>query len=305
MHTISYDKETLPCEELKEFFLDGISEYVPRSGLLGHLSSKALKAAMGRYYKTIKKKERWSSDILVLNAYYDIIIASIKENPLSGTMFEKFLPGCTTFAIDTDDGPIHARNLDWEGPPNLTDDCVELEQPDFTTVGWEGIEAAFTGMRPGAFSISLNAVVSEEGIGVGGLAAPIAVRTALERCYDYDSAVAFLSSIKLVSDCIFMVVGVEAGEMCVIERTPRYALIRESEDGILVATNHYVEMPGEADFESEISDSSTSRYDRVCSVEKDKDPFDILTDPDVMMDITVHHTVMRPADGYIESRRAV
>jgi hypothetical protein len=305
MDTIPYDKHAIPCETLKEFFLDGIIEYVPEHGILGYASSWMIKSAMGKYYKRIRRKEKWSSDILVLNAYYDIIISSIKRSPFRGTLFERLLPGCTAFAMDTDQGPIHARNLDWPGPYQLTDDCVEVDHPEFTTVGWDGLEATFTGMRPGAFSISLNAVVSEEGVGIGGLSAPIAVRTALERCDDYDSAVHFLSSIRLVSDCILMVVGTEPGEMCVIERTPQHSLIREPENGILVATNHYVEMPGELDLESEISESSLSRYNRVCNIRRKKDPFKILKDRDVMMDITVHHTVMRPADGYMESRRAV
>lgn len=38
------------------------------------------------------------SDLLLGNLYYDLI---------------KFVFGCTAFAVDTPDGPIHARNLDW------------------------------------------------------------------------------------------------------------------------------------------------------------------------------------------------
>ncbi|MCP4445339.1 MAG: hypothetical protein GY811_08350 [Myxococcales bacterium] len=96
---------------------------------------------------------RPEAEVLLSNLYYDAI---------------KHLFGCTTFAVDTPDGPLHARNLDW-GTVNamLSRHTLRVEysragKPHFVVVGWPGYAGALSGMAHGRFSVTLNAVLSDD-----------------------------------------------------------------------------------------------------------------------------------------------
>ena len=81
------------------------------------------------------------------NLYYDAI---------------KFVIGCSAFAVDSAEGPIHARNLDWwTSSGDLTKTSVHVEfvgapAGDFHAVGWPGLAGVFSGLAPGRFAITLN-----------------------------------------------------------------------------------------------------------------------------------------------------
>ena len=85
---------------------------------------------------------------------------------LGNLYYEAFrqLIGCTAFACDTPDGPIHARNLDW-----WTEDrvlarltCVVRVQGapagPYELVSWPGFIGALSGLAPGRFAISSKAI---------------------------------------------------------------------------------------------------------------------------------------------------
>ena len=93
-----------------------------------------------------------------------------QEVLLGNLYYEAFrqLIGCSAFACDTPEGPIHARNLDWwtedQMLARLT--CVfrvrGAPAGSYEMVGWPGFIGALSGLAPGRFAVTLNAVISSE-----------------------------------------------------------------------------------------------------------------------------------------------
>jgi len=224
-------------------------------------------------------------EVLLSNLYYDAF---------------KVVMGCTAFAIDTNDGPIHARNLDWWTKNNLlcrnTAICHYLPgngKQEFKTVAWPGYAAALSGMAPGKFSITLNAVLSDE---EAKLTKSISflIRSVLSSAPSYEAAVDILAQQEIVCDCLLLVCGAKTGEMCVIERTPTRHAIRKPENGFIVVANNYKSMDVDLNKEeNEIQSTSCSRFSSAMnsvgtlSPENAADSFEILSDARIKMDITV------------------
>jgi hypothetical protein len=93
------------------------------------------------------------SDVALSNLYYDAL---------------KVVLGCTAFAVDAGEATLHARNLDWwtknAALARYTTVChfIGGAGGPFTTIGWPGFVGAFSGVAPGRFAITLNAVLSLE-----------------------------------------------------------------------------------------------------------------------------------------------
>lgn len=235
-------------------------------------------------------------------------------------MIIKTLPlmGCTAFAYNSPNGPVLARNLDWDDNEHLKDLSViveykaRLRKDCFKTVSWPGLTSAFSGIKPGAFAVTLNMVSSEE----QAIAAPatILIRRVLETAASFDQAVKILSEEQILSDCLLLVVGVNNGEMVVIERTPTRSAIRYPEGDFIVVANDYIKFKdipgnnGQNDYHG-IQTSSCGRYTRATELlaqglpKKPLDCYDILTDPEVRMGkITDQQMIMCPATGFIDAR---
>lgn len=232
------------------------------------------------------------ADVVLCNAYYDLIKASV---------------GCSAFAIDTPAGPLHARNLDWWTSENLlrdgtmSFDCQRAGRTRYRLVGWPGFIGCFSGVAPGRFAVTLNAVLSDD---APQIAEPVVflLRRTLDEAADFDAAVKALEQTPIASDCLLLVTGVRAGELVVIERTPTRAALRRPVNGRLIVTNDYRAL-GAGGAVGELGATSCGRYDRVAqlldqgfgdSVER---AFTILTDPKVKMTITVQQMVLRASDG--------
>src|SRR5262249_42706917 len=133
--------------------------------------------------------------------------------------------GCTAFAVDMGDQVLHARNLDWWTEGSLlsryTAACRFVGAPagEFTTVGWPGFVGAFSGIAPGRFAVTLNAVLSDEPAQLG-TPVVLLIRRTLEEARSFTEAVRTLSETPIPCDCLLLVTGVRSGEMAVIERSP-------------------------------------------------------------------------------------
>lgn len=241
-----------------------------------------------------RQLEEPAARVLLCNAYDDLLKSRF---------------GCTAFAVDTEQGPLHARNLDWWTENRLLADNTMIARfvgapaGEFVTVGWPGFVGAFSGMAPGRFAITLNAVFSGEPT---QLATPVVflIRSVLEEAASFAEAVERLSGAPIPSDCLLLVTGARTGEMVVIERTPtRHALRGPEGAGVLCATNDYLSMAHEAgEPKNELEASSCSRYDRISQLLNTASPtpeecFTFLSDPEIVMDITVQQMVFRPSDG--------
>lgn len=238
---------------------------------------------------------------LVVNLYYDLI---------------KFLLGCTAFAVDTEQGPLHARNLDWWTEMGLLSSTTLVARfhgaaaGPFQAVSWPGFTGALSGLAPGRFAITLNAVSSDE---PPAFAMPITylIRSVFETAHTFAEAVDRLASTEIVADCLLLVTGILPGEMVVIERTPTRAALRSPANGRLIVTNDYLALQSNmtsAGAGQELQRTSCSRFDRASLLLAHHAPRDvaeclgILTDPAVRMRITVQQMVMSAAQGILEAR---
>ena len=234
-------------------------------------------------------------DIVCGNLYYDALKA--------------VLVGCTAFAVDTATGPLHARNLDWWSENDYLRRSTLLTEfsggpnGEFTTVGWPGFIGAFSGIAPGRFAVTLNAVISDEPLRA---AVPVvfALRQVLEEAADYQAALRFLTETPLASDSLLLLTGIRNGEMAVIERTPSRAEVRGAEGGCIFVTNDYRRMQtGLRNIESELQVTACGRYDRVLELVAAQVPqnaeecLDYLSDPAVRMRITVQQMVFQASTG--------
>jgi len=94
-------------------------------------------------------------------------------------------------------------------------------------------------MLPGAYSVTINwappaAFPSFE------FGPTFLLRDTLETCDHFDDAVRCLRETPLSTSVFFTVCGVENGQACVIERTPRDAAVRSMTGSALVQANHHV-----------------------------------------------------------------
>jgi len=240
-------------------------------------------------------------EVLVVNLYYDLL---------------KVVLGCTAFAVDTDNGPLHARNLDWWTENDLLARSTVLVDMrgaaagPFRVVAWPGFIGALSGVAPGRFAISLNAVLSDE---PPAIAAPITfvLRSVFETARTFAEAVDQLVATEIASDCLLLVTGTQHGEMVVVERTPTRAAVRHADRGRLVVANEYRALATNgtaAGTEQELQRTSCGRFDRATALLAQHGPwratdcFSVLADPAVQMRLTVQQMVMSAAQGTLEVR---
>jgi hypothetical protein len=233
-------------------------------------------------------------DAVLCNFYYDAL---------------KVVLGCTAFAVDSLSGVLHARNLDWwtesEALSRYTTVCnfVGAAAGEFTTVGWPGFIGAFSGIAPGRFSVTLNAVLSLEPA-IPATPVVLVLRSVLEEARSFDEALSMLSAASLPSDSLLLLTGTRAGEHVVIERTPSRCAVRRGETGYTCVTNDYQRIPiGGDPGRGEILATSCSRLERIQNLLSEAVPdtpeacFGYLSDAAVRMQITVQQMVFRANTG--------
>lgn len=235
-----------------------------------------------------------TDSVVAGNLYYDALKAVL---------------GCTAFAVDTPAGPLHARNLDWWTENDMLERYTMVTRftgtraGEFTTVGWPGFAGVFSGIAPGRFAVTLNAVSSDEPLQAG---CPIVflLRQVLEEAGDFATALNTLRTTAVASDSLLLLTGVRPGEMAVIERTPRRAEVRFAENGRIFVTNDYrLLRAGVRDSGSALQATACGRYDRVSELVNTAPPrspescFACLDDSSVRMGITVQQMVFQAATG--------
>jgi acid ceramidase len=243
-------------------------------------------------------------EVVLANLYYDAI-----KLVLAGGV------GCTAFAVDTDQGPLHARNLDWttaEGKLASETLIVSFRRGDagaplYRIVGWPGFVGCLSGVAPGRFAVTLNAVLSDD---APELATPTTflLRRVLETAETFEAAVAALRDTPVASDSLLLVTGTRAGQMAVVERAPTRAAVRAPYAGAVFVTNDYRALPvseRSGTIRSTLAQTSCGRYARAQQLVREEPPREpgaclrVLCDPRVKMGITVQHLVFSAATGVI------
>lgn len=252
-----------------------------------------------QYQQEIKSVSGYSdfseNEVFITNLYYDAL---------------KFVFGCTSFCITNQKEKFHARNLDWWSENNMLGKFTKIfdfkkdNETQYSLVSWPGFIGALSGVKPRLFSITLNAVLSNES---PQFAIPITflIRDVLEKAKTFDEAVIILSETTIASDCLLMVVGVNKDENVVIERTPTTFSLRKAAGNSLIVTNEYLSLTENKQTNDTLQLTASGRHQRVNEMIKHKTPesiqdhFDILSDLNVKMDITVQQMIFNPKNGGI------
>lgn len=236
-----------------------------------------------------------ANEVLIANLYYDILKSNF---------------GCTAFAVATDNGVFHARNLDWHTYNNLLSrhsmvfDFQKQGQTIFKTVGWPGFVGTLSGTRLGKFSVTLNAVSSADS---AEIAMPISflLRSVLATAETFKEAQNILENSPIASDCLLLLSGTDAEDLVVIERTPTRFATRKASNGHIAVTNDYKKLQNTLSDGGELRATSCGRYDRALKLLSQQVPDDydkclkILKDESVMMGITVQQMVFNNSTGEI------
>lgn len=283
---VDYQKE---INEIIACYWVDIEDYLDL--ILGYLDEYKQQFVPKAYWEEIQciaKYCDFSPDqVLIANLYYDIV---------------KFAFACTAFAFEKDQTIWHARNLDWWTENDILKKYTNVfkftrnGQTVFQSVGWVGFIGVLSGFKPNGFSVTLNAIVSDE---APNIATPITflLREVLEGDNDFASAKNVLENTDIVCDCLLLVAGLNSSEMIVIERTPRTSKTRSSTNGYIIVTNDYQLMDYETRTDNALSSSSCGRYDQTKKYLEHSCPsnltecFQVLDDPKVKMQITVQQMV--------------
>lgn len=260
-------------------------------------------------YKTLFISKDYQEEIACVSQYSDfsenqVLITNLYYDAL------KFVFGCTSFCVTNQKEKLHARNLDWWSENNILGEFTKLfdfqrnGKTRYSLVSWPGFIGALSGVKPGRFSITLNAVLSNE---APQFAIPITflIRDVLENAETFDQAVKMLSETSIASDCLLMVVGTNDGESVVIERTPTAFKWRHPENGQLIVTNEYLALTDNKQTNDTLQLTASGRHRRVQELLNDKTPnsindyFDVLSDDEIKMGITVQQMIFDPANGDI------
>ncbi len=309
MERIKIDLDKLPSQRweflkkykkqvnsLLKYYLEDLSD----AGIFGDYIEMYKQMFISESYKqeikTISKYCNFSeNEILITNLYYDAL---------------KFVFGCTSFCTTKNKERIHARNLDWWSENNSLGSFTKIFDFEkkgeliYSLVSWPGFVGALSGVKKGKFSITLNAVFSNE---APQLAIPITflIRDVLEKASDFDEAVKILSETTIASDCLLMVVGEEEKQQVVIERTPTKYAIRKPVDDNLIVTNEYLSLTENKQTQDTLQLTASGRHNRVKellkikSSEKIGDYFLILSDKKIKMDITVQQMIFNVKTGEV------
>lgn len=165
---------------------------------------------------------------------------------------------CTSLIVETESGPMLARNLDW-ALPKLARLAINIEftsagQPVFSSTTFPGLVGCLTGCKPGAFAISINFrspattqfelvqsfLASVASAATGAWPVSFLARRCLEEDKSYTAARATLGASPLISPVYFTVCGVERGEGILITRD---RLKKAGDDWLLAKRGPPVQVP--------------------------------------------------------------
>jgi len=175
-----------------------------------------------------------------MRAWGEALELSVGEVTAMNCIYE-LSPACTAGIVNTRRGPVHVRSLDW--PLDLIGPATALFRfvggpHEFVAVGVAGHVGVFSGMVPGAYSVTINQAPSD-GLSLSS-GASFLLRHVLETCATYTAAVQMLKAAPLAASVFYTVCGAREGQACVIERTRRASAVRRLRNDVIVQANHFV-----------------------------------------------------------------
>jgi hypothetical protein len=232
-------------------------------------------------------------DVMLANVSYDLFLASL---------------GCSTVALPTQDGPVIARNMDWMPEQLLARASYLIRyvrggKLEYAHAAWPASIGVVSGLSARGFALIVNAVRSPEGVNMSGYPVLLFLRRVLEEAPDFTAALKLITQETLAMSALITLVGSENDQRVVIERSPTKHALRWGEPGKpLMTTNHYrILYPLEQS--KPAGEFGCSRFDRLCALlgkhDAHSSPGDehllrILSDPQVIQEITAQHILIRP-----------
>jgi predicted choloylglycine hydrolase len=157
---------------------------------------------------------------------------------------------CSTFIVEGEHtstgGPLFGRNLDWPSVAKLHEyTFVIVYRPTgkraFASITFPGVLGCTTGINDAGLAIAMLDVNSSRdgatGLNPRGTPTVFALRHILERCANIDEALAYLRSIERASLLNVAICDRQRG--AVLEVTPKSVVLRPSENGFSLCTNHF------------------------------------------------------------------
>lgn len=210
---------------------------------------------------------------------------------------------CTSILTDSKDGVCLTRTMDWE-LPLLKDLTIEVEfmsqnKVMFIATTWVGCVGIFTGMKPGAYAISLNYRRTNDSLLLNVVKtitycwpSSFLIREVLTDCYTYNEAMRVLANSDLIAPCYLTIASADCNDNqnhesrgCILVRDRdglaqvqgmnNPELLQKSVTGYIVQTNH--------DKTSELSgDNIVYSYERIREFDKMMNQC-LVKDPKILM----------------------
>ena len=185
--------------------------------------------------------EAMTFDQCITLAYGDVIVEAI-HNPSMA---------CSQFIVKdgaTRDGRLlHARNLDYDRMPFMEENPVLfVRQPKghipYLVVGFPGCVAPYTGMNEAGLSVASNEANARDDLDREGRSHVQMVREILRNAHSLNDAIDFIQAQDHMTAEILVVADGNSGQGAVFEMTANHMAIRRiDQDGVLYATNHFVD----------------------------------------------------------------
>jgi len=233
---------------------------------------------------------------------------------------------CTSIVAQTTDGKIyHARNLDfWDGmgfTDSLKDMAVQVDfqkggKTFFQAATFAGFVGVLSGMKPNAFSVTIDTRFYPQGIqelfyeiiaAIEEKNASLVTflsRTVFANENDFEAAINNLSNDELIADVYYIVAGVSAGQGAVISRNRHNATdvwrLSAPSRWFEVETNydHWKQPPWFDDRVKPADDAMTALGQKKLSLDG---MFQVLSTKPVLNLQTTYSILACPADGTLQS----
>jgi hypothetical protein len=157
---------------------------------------------------------------------------------------------CSTIIVEEEHtatgGPLFGRNLDWPSVAKLHEyTFVTVYRPNgkrsFASITFPGVLGCTTGINDAGLAIAMLDVEATKdgatGLNPRGTPTVFALRRIMEECATVDDALALLRSVERASLLNVAICDRERG--AVLEVTPKNVILRPSESGFCLCTNHF------------------------------------------------------------------
>lgn len=215
----------------------------------------------------------WEMDVCMLLNFGDMLVEFLSHGIPPA---KKLAPGCSQAVATgpaTVDGRLyHARSLDWDKIDFLLDyPVVFVRQPDdgipHAFIGFPGNLSPYSGMNAAGVSLASNEVDPSDNSQhdrVGRSHVQMQAQL-LKHAHSLAEARAMIEAADHMTVETIVVADGIAQEAASFEMTAKLLGIRELENNVLYATNHFV-APATENADAETSESSARRFDRLAEL---------------------------------------